>query len=186
MAIKAVIKEMRDKMLKSEQVFIHELAGVRTGKASPALIENVQVEAYGTVMRIRELATITTPEPRVLVIQPWDPSVVGAIEKGIQKANLGLNPVVDGKVLRIVFPELTTQRRQELTKLVRKMAEDARVAIRNIRREALERLKKLIKDEGLSEDEEKQAEKEVQKITDEFIGKIEEHLKRKEEEIMSV
>jgi len=186
MPVKPILKDIRERMIKAEQHFVHELAGVRTGKASTALVENIQVEAYGAVMRIREIASITTPEPRLLLIQPWDASLAPAIEKAILKSNLGLTPVVDNKVVRIVFPELTTERRQELIKVVRRMAEEARVAIRNLRREAMEQLRKEKKDGALPEDEERQAEKELQKITDEFVGKIDDHLKRKEEEIMSV
>lgn len=183
---KTILKEVKDRMFKSEQVFIHELAGVRTGKASPALVENVMVEAYGSQVRLKEVAAITTPEPRLLLIQPWDVNLIGAIEKAIQKANIGLTPIVDNKLVRIPFPELSAQRRQELVKAVRKMAEDARVAIRNIRRDAIERLKKMAKEGGISEDEQKHVEKELQKLTDEFIGKIDDHLKKKEQEIMSV
>jgi len=186
MPIKSILKEAREKMQKSEQVFVRELAGVRTGKASPALVEGVQVDAYGSQMRVRDVAAITTPEPRLLVIQPWDASLVHAIEKAILKSNLGLTPSIDGKIIRIAFPELTMERRQELIKVVRKMAEEARVAVRHVRREAIERLKKEAKSAGVSEDEEKHAEKDVQKLTDEFVGKIDEHLKKKEEEIMTV
>ena len=163
-----------------------EFAGVRTGKASPGLVENLTVEVYGSQMRLRELAAINAPEPRLLVITPWDASTVHPIEKAIQKANLGLNPSIDGKVIRITFPELSTERREEFTKIVRKLAEDGRVAIRHVRREAIERLKKEAKGGGVTEDEERHAEKEVQKLTDEFIQKIDEHLKAKEEEIMTV
>ncbi|RME94268.1 MAG: ribosome recycling factor [Verrucomicrobia bacterium] len=186
MPIKEILKEAREKMQKTEQVLLHEFAGIRTGKASPTLVENVMAEVYGSQMRIRELAAITTPEPRILVITPWDASTVHAIEKAIQKANLGLNPSVDGKIIRIVFPELSTERREEFKKVARKMAEEARVAVRHVRRDAIERLKKEAKAGGVGEDEEKHAEKEVQKLTDDFIKKIDEHLAHKEEEIMTV
>ncbi|MCP5521812.1 MAG: ribosome recycling factor [Verrucomicrobiales bacterium] len=186
MPINDILKEAREKMHKTEQVVLHEFSGVRTGKASPTIVENVAADVYGSQMRLRELAAITAPEPRMLVITPWDAGTVHAIEKGIQKANLGLNPSIDGKIIRIVFPELSTERREEFTKIVRKMAEDGRVAVRHVRRDAIEHLKKLAKSGGVTEDEEKHAEKEVQKLTDENIKKIDEHLAHKEKEIMTV
>jgi ribosome recycling factor len=186
MTLDDILLESEEKMSKTEQVLLHEFAGVRTGKASPGLVENLQVEAYGSHMRLRELAGITTPEPRMLVIQPWDASMLHPIEKAIQKANLGLNPAIDKKVIRVVFPELSTERRQEFTKIVKKMAEDARVAIRHVRRDAIEHLKKTAKAGGVTEDEEKHAEKEVQKLHDEYIKKIDDHLVVKEKEIMTV
>jgi len=173
-------------MIKTEQVVINEFAGVRTGKASAALVENVTVEVYGAQMRIRELAGITTPEPRMLVIQPWDLNSLHPIEKAIQKANLGLMPAIQGKIIRLVFPELSQERRQEFVKISKKMAEDGRVAIRHVRRDAMELLKKHVHDSGVTEDEEKQAEKDLQKLTDQYIAKIDEHLAHKEKEIMTV
>jgi len=186
MTLDDILLEAEDKMIKSEQVVVNEFAGVRTGKASPALVENVLVEVYGSNMRIRELAGITTPEPRTLAIQPWDANTVHPIEKAIQKANLGLNPAVQGKLIRIFFPELSTERRQEFVKIVKKMAEDGRVAIRHVRRDAMDQLKKHAHDSGVTEDEEKQAEKDLQKLTDDYIAKIDQHLAHKEKEIMTV
>jgi len=186
MALDDILLETEEKMLKTEQHLQHELAAVRTGKASPALVENIQAEVYGSHMRIRELAGITTPEPRMIVIQPWDMGSLQPIEKAIQKANLGLNPAVQGKIIRIALPDLSEERRHELVKAVKKMTEDARVAIRNVRREAIEHLKKEAKRGGVSEDEEKHAEKEVQKLTDDYIAKLESHLAHKEKEIMAV
>lgn len=186
MLIKAILKETEEKMKKTEQVVLHEFAGVRTGKASPGLVENITAEVYGSQMRLRELAAINAPEPRMLVITPWDASTLHPIEKAIQKANLGLNPAIDGKVIRLSFPELSTERREEFTKIVKKLAEDGRVAVRHVRREAIERLKKDAKSGGVSEDEERHAEKEVQKLTDHYIKLIDDHLKAKEEEIMTV
>jgi len=186
MTINSILAEAKEKMQKTEQVVLHEFAGVRTGKASAALIENIPVEAYGSQMRLRELAGITTPEPRVLVVQPWDMGTLHAIEKAIQKSNLGLNPAVDKKVLRIVFPELSTERRQEFVKIVKKMAEDGRVAVRHVRRDAIEQLKKAAKAGGVTEDEEKHAEKDVQKYHDDYIAKIDQHAAHKEKEIMTV
>ncbi|HXR04049.1 MAG TPA: ribosome recycling factor [Verrucomicrobiae bacterium] len=186
MTLDDILLEAEDKMIKTEQVVINEFAGVRTGKASAALVENVTVEVYGAQMRIRELAGITTPEPRMLVIQPWDLNSLHPIEKAIQKANLGLMPAIQGKIIRLVFPELSQERRQEFVKISKKMAEDGRVAIRHVRRDAMELLKKHVHDSGVTEDEEKQAEKDLQKLTDQYIAKIDEHLAHKEKEIMTV
>ena len=178
--------EAEDKMSKTEHVVVSEFTGVRTGKASPALVENILVEVYGAQMRIRELAGITTPEPRALTIQPWDVNSLHPIEKAIQKSNLGLTPSIQGKAIRIFFPELSQERRQEFVKIVRKMAEDGRVAIRHVRRDAMEQLKKHGHDSGTTEDDVKQAEKELQKLTDEYSAKIDQHLAHKEKEIMTV
>lgn len=186
MALDDYLLEAEDKMTKTEQVVINEFAGVRTGKASPALVENIMVEVYGSQMRVRELAGITTPEPRVLAIQPWDMASLHPIEKAIQKSNLGLTPSIQGKLIRLFFPELSQERRQEFVKIVRKMAEDARVAVRHVRRDTMEQLKKHAHDSGVTEDEVKHAEKELQKLTDEYIAKIDQHLAHKEKEIMTV
>jgi ribosome recycling factor len=173
-------------MQKTEHVVQQEFSGVRTSKASPALVENIMVEVYGSHMRIRELAGITAPEPRLLLIQPWDANSVHPIEKAIQKANLGLNPSVDKKLIRIVLPELSQERRVEFTKVVKNMAENGRVAVRHVRRDAIEHLKKETKEGLITEDELKHTEKEVQKLTDQYIANIDEHLAHKEKEIMTV
>ena len=186
MALDDILLEAEEKMIKTEEVVQHEFSGVRTGKASPALVENIMVEVYGSQMRIRELAGITTPEPRLLVIQPWDAGTVHPIEKAIQKANLGFNPSVQGKFIRIVLPELSEERRHEFVKVIKKMAEDGRIAIRHVRRDAIEHLKKEAKAGGITEDDEKHAEKEVQKLTDQYIAKIDAHVLHKEKEIMTV
>ena len=186
MTMDDILLEAEEKMGKTEEVVVNEFSGIRTGKASPGLVENVQVDVYGSTMRIRELAGITTPEARVIMIQPWDAGTVHAIEKAIQKANLGLNPAVDQKRIRIILPELSTERRNEFVKIVRKLSEDGRVAVRHVRRDAMEHLKKLAKDGELREDEEKAAEKEIQKLTDQYIAKIDQHLAHKEKEIMTV
>jgi len=186
MALDDILLEAEEKMTKTEQVLQHECSGVRTGKASPGLVENIQVEVYGSNMRIRELAGITTPESRVIMISPWDASTLHPIEKAIQKSNLGLNPAVDKKVIRIVLPDLSTERRLEFSKIVKKMTEDGRVAIRHIRRDAIEAIKKESKAGGITEDEVEGAEKEVQKLTDQYIGKLDSHLAHKEKEIMTV
>ena len=186
LSVDDILLEAEDKMSKTEHVLQNELTGVRTGKASPALVENIMVEVYGSQMRIRELAGITTPEPRTLAIQPWDMASIHPIEKAIQKANLGLNPAIQGKLIRLFFPELSEERRKEFVKIVHKMTEEAKVALRHIRRDAMDLLKKG-KDAGkIPEDDEKHGEKEIQKLTDEYSGKLEAHLAHKEKEIMTV
>lgn len=186
MTVDDILLEAEEKMIKTEEVLVHEFSGVRTGKASPALVENILVEVYGSNMRIRELAGITTPEPRMLVITPWDTGTTHPIEKAIQKTNLGLNPTVQGKLIRIVLPELSTERRQEFVKVVHKMAENARVAVRHVRRDAMDQLKKEVKASTMAEDDEKHGEVEVQKLTDQYVAKIDAHLAHKEKEIMTV
>ena len=186
MTLDDYLLEAEDKMIKTESVVVNEFAGVRTGKASPALVENLLVEVYGSQMRIRELAGITTPEPRTLTIQPWDMNSLHPIEKAIQKSNLGLTPAVQGKSIRLFFPELSTERREEFVKIIRKMAEDGRVAIRHVRRDTMDQLKKHGHDSGVTEDDAKQAEKELQKLTDQYIGKLDTHVANKEKEIMTV
>jgi ribosome recycling factor len=186
MALDDILLEAEEKMSKTEQVAQHDFAGLRTGRASPVLVENIPVDAYGSIMRIRELAGITVPEPRVLVIQPWDASTVHPIEKAILKSNLGITPAVQGKVIRLVLPELSQERRHEMVKIVRKLAEDGRIAIRHVRRDAIEAVKKESKGGGIEEDQVETAEKDVQKLTDEYIAKIDVLLAAKEKEIMTV
>ena len=181
-----ILLEAEEKMIKTEQVVVNEFTGVRTGKASAGLVENIQVEVYGSLMRIRELAGITTPESRLLVIQPWDISTIQPIEKAIQKSNLGLSPAVQGKVIRLAFPELSTERRQEFVKIIKRMSEEGRVAVRHVRRDSLELLKKAKTAGGVGEEEIESAEKEIQKLTDQYIGKIDGHVVTKEKEIMTV
>jgi len=181
-----ILMEAEDRMIKTEQVVINEFTGVRTGKASSALVENIMVEVYGAQVRIREVAGITTPEPRMLVLQPWDMNSLHPIEKAIQKANIGLTPAIHGKVIRLIFPELSQERRQEFVKITKKMAEDGRVAIRHVRRDAMDLLKKHAHDSGITEDQEKQAEKDLQKLTDQYITRIDTHVTGKEKEIMTV
>lgn len=186
MTIDEILFETEEKMQKTEEHVLHEFSTVRTGKASAALIENVMIEAYGSNMRLKELATITTPEARMLVVQPFDQSTLKAVEKGIQAAGLGLNPTSQGRFLRIILPELSSERRQEFVKLCKRMSEDGRVAIRNERRHAIELLKKTKGTAGVSEDAIEAAEKDIQKLTDGFIAKIDVHLAQKEQEILKV
>ena len=181
-----ILLEAEEKMIKTEHVVQNEFAGVRTGKASATLVENIQAEVNGSMMRIRELAGITTPEPRTLSIQPWDVNSLHAIEKAIQKSNLGLSPAIQGKNIRLFFPELSQERRMEFTKIIKKMAEDGKVAIRHVRRDAMEQIKKHAHDSGTTEDEVKQAEKDLQKLTDTYSAKIDAHVTTKEKEIMTV
>jgi ribosome recycling factor len=186
MTLDEILMEAEERMIKSEQAIVNEFANVRTGKASAGLIENIQAEVYGSMMRIRELANISSPEPRMLVVTPWDVAALQPIEKAIQKANIGISPVVQGKLLRLSFPELSTERRQEFVKLIKKMAEDARVSVRHVRRDAMDLFKKHAHDSGITEDGKKQAEKDLQKLTDDYIGKIDGHVTHKEKEIMTV
>lgn len=186
MALDDLLLEAEDKMSKTEQVVVNGFAGVRTGKASTSLVENLPVEVYGSIMRVRELAGITTPEPRTLTIQPWDANSLHPIEKAIQKSNLGLTPSIQGRAIRLFFPELSQERRQEFVKIVRKMAEDGRVAIRHIRRDTLDLVKKHAHDSGITEDDVERSEKDLQKFTDDHIAKIDVLLTAKEKEILTV
>ncbi len=186
MELDAIIKDCDDKMKKSVEVVQHELATIRTGKASPALVEGLQVDCYGSLMRLKELAGISTPEPRGIVIQPWDPTQIPAIEKAIQASGLGLTPSNDGKVIRLNLPELTEERRKDLAKVVKKMAEEGRVALRNIRRDVNGAIQKLLKDSKITEDEKFGGEKKVQDKTNVFIKHVDDLLKHKEQEILTV
>jgi ribosome recycling factor len=186
MALDDILLEAEEKMTKTEQIVQHEFAGLRTGRASPVLVENIMAEVYGSHIRIRELAGITTPEPRVLVIQPWDAGTLHPIEKAILKSNLGVTPAVQGRLIRLVLPELSEERRHEMVKIVRKLAEDGRIAIRHVRRDAIEAVKKESKAGGVAEDDIEVEEKEIQKLTDQYIAKVDTHLAAKEKEIMTV
>lgn len=161
-----------------------ELAGVRTGRASISLLDSIQVEAYGTQMPLNQVATLSIPEPTLIVAQPFDQSLSSAIERAIQKSPLGLNPSSDGKVIRIPVPPLTEERRKELSRLVHRYAEEGRNAVRQVRRDANDRVKKLVKEQGISEDEERRALDEIQKLTDQFIGQIDEMQKKKDAELL--
>ena len=186
MPVDDILMTAEAKMQKTAEVIMREFTRVRTGKASPGLVENLLVDVYGSQMRLREVASITTPESRTLAIQPWDVSTVGSIEKAIQKANLGLNPAVDGKLIRINLPELSEERRVEFTKIVKRMTEDGRVSVRHVRRDAMDVIKKETKTGIITEDEGSQGEKEIQKLTDKYIAKLDTHLEKKEKEIMTV
>jgi len=164
----------------------HELGGLRTGRASASLIEPVHVDAYGQSMSINQLATISVPESRMLAVQVWDKGMVGAVERAIRDSNLGLSPVTEGQTLRIRIPELNEQRRKEMVKVAHRYAEEARVAVRHVRRDGIDHLKRLLKDKLISEDDEKRHAGEVQKVTDQQIGEIDAALATKEKEIMQI
>lgn len=175
-----------DKMDKSVDFLHQEFNGLRTGKASPSLVENITVDYYGSATRLKELAGIATPEPRLIVINPYDPSALSAIEKSILAANVGITPMNDGRVIRIPIPELSEERRKELLKVAKRMTEDQRVAIRNVRREANDQIKLLQKNSTISEDERDGGLEEIQRLTDEHIKKIDEMLAAKETDVMEV
>jgi ribosome recycling factor len=181
-----VLLDVEEKMDNTAKVLKDQFAGLRTGKASPALVENVQVAYYGTPTRLRDIAGISAPEPRLLVVNPYDPTAHADIEKAILAANLGVTPRNDGRVIRIPIPELSEERRKEIVKVARRQAEEARVAIRNVRRDANEAVKALQKNGKVSEDERDQALAEVQKSTDAHIVKIDAEVKAKETELMMV
>lgn len=181
-----ILLEAEDKMEKTAHFLGEQFSGIRTGKASPALVENVKVMYYGAPTRLRELAGIATPEPRLIVISAYDPTALGEIEKAILAANLGVTPMNDGRVIRIPIPELNEERRTELTKVAKRMAEEARVAVRNERRSANDQVKALQKAGKIPEDERDEALKQIQESTDQHIQKIDETLRQKDVEIMEV
>jgi ribosome recycling factor len=180
------LSDLKRRMQGAISTLKHEMGGLRTGRASASLIEPVQVEAYGQAMPLNQVATISVPEPRMLSVQVWDKSMVNAVDKAIRNSNLGLSPTVEGQILRIRIPELNEQRRKEMVKVAHKYAEDARVAVRHVRRDGLDTLKKLLKDKAISEDDEKRHESEVQKVTDQCVSEVDSALAAKEREIMQV
>ncbi len=185
-SIDDVMLDAEDRMEKALEYLHHEFAGVRTGRASASLVDHLQVPYYGTSTRLLELAGISTPEPRLIVINPYDPTALSAIEKAIMAANIGVTPVSDGRVIRLSIPELSEERRKELVKVARRLAEECRVAIRNIRRDANEHIKTLQKKSVVSEDERDAALAEVQKSTDDATARVDRDVSAKEEEIMAV
>jgi ribosome recycling factor len=180
------LSELKRRMQATHAQLKHELGGLRTGRASASLLEPVQVEAYGQRMPINQVATISVPEPRALTVSVWDKSMVSAVDRSIRDANLGLSPTVEGTTLRIRIPELNEQRRKEMVKVAHKYSEDARVAVRHVRRDGFDILKRLLKDHAIAEDDEKRHETEVQKATDDAIRDIDALLAAKEKEIMQV
>jgi len=180
------LKDIERRMQGAFEVFKEELAGLRTGRASISLLEPIQVEVYGSVMPLNAVASVSVPEPRMLSVQVWDQGNTKAVEKAIRDSGLGLNPMAEGTTIRVNIPPLTEDRRKDLIKVAGKYAEQARVSIRNVRRDGMEALKRLEKDNEISEDERKKREKDVQKKTDEAVGRVDEALATKEQEIMQV
>ena len=179
-----ILSEMQAKMKKTEEALKREFMRIRTGRASTALLDGIKVDCYDTQMPLEQVSTISVPESRLMTIQPWDQSIIGNIEKSILKSELGLTPMNDGKLIRISIPPLTEERRKELAKMAKKMAEDSKIAIRNLRREANEMFKELKNEKEISEDELYKSQDEVQKITDQFTKKIDEITAQKEKEIV--
>jgi ribosome recycling factor len=184
--IDSFLGDATQRMDKSVEATHEHFNSVRTGRASSALLDRITIDYYGTPTPLKNLATISAPEPRMLTIQPFDPSAIKQIEKAVLESDLGLTPSSDGKLVRLPIPQLTEERRKELVKLVRQMAEEGRIAVRNVRRDAIKHLEELVKNGDAGDDAERVAETRVQKLTDEHIGKIDELLKRKEAEIMEV
>jgi ribosome recycling factor len=181
-----VLSDLKQEMEKTVKGFTNELKRIRTGRASTAILDGIRVEYYGNPTPLNQLATVSAPEPRLIVIQPWDAGSIGDVEKAILKSDLGLTPQNDGKVIRITIPNLTEERRKELVKMVRKMSEDFKVALRNHRRDSIEFLKELKKEKGISEDDYFRLHERVQEITDEYIKNTDEILVEKEKEIMEI
>ena len=179
-------EEIEEKMKKAVSVFEEQLAGVRAGRANPKILDKVLVEYYGVPTPINQVANIMVPEARMIAIQPWDASILKDVEKAILEANIGINPNNDGKVIRLIFPELTEERRKELVKDIKKMSEDSKIALRNIRRDGIDSYKAKEKASEITEDDLHGAEEDIQKLTDKYVGKVEELVDAKEKEIMSI
>ena len=183
---KEIIKNAGERMDKTIATIQSDLGSLRAGRANPKILDKITVDYYGTPTALNQVGNISTPEPRLLVIAPWEPKMIGPIEKAIQKSDLGINPSNDGKVVRLLVPELTGERRKELCKQVKKMVDEGKVAVRNIRRDAMETIKKMKKDSDITEDDQKIAEKDLQKVTDSHIEELDKIGADKEKEIMSV
>ncbi|MFM8715467.1 MAG: ribosome recycling factor [Spartobacteria bacterium] len=186
MSIEEILFEAEEGMEKAVAFMTHEFAAIRTGKASPALVENIDVEAYGSTMKLKQLALITTPEPRLLVVQPFDAATVRDIERALNESRIGIHPAVDGKLIRLPIPELSEERRRDLAKTVKGISEESRVRVRSSRRNAMDAAKKTQKDGKMSEDELRDTEGEVQKLTDRFVADIDKHTAAKETELMKI
>jgi ribosome recycling factor len=185
-SVKEVTAHSKTRMEKVLTDLQHDMSSIRTGRASISLLDNVRVDYYGTPTALNQLATLHVPEPAMITVQPWDVSQIGAIEKGIRSADLGLNPSNDGKIVRVPIPPLNEERRKDLVKKLHHVAEDHRVALRNIRRDANENIKKLLKDKAISEDDDRRAHDEIQKLTDSYIQKLDVAAKAKEKEILEI
>ena len=184
--VKDILKQTTERMSKAVEHVSLEFNKIRTGKASVALLEGIKVEYYGNPTPLNQVATLNTPDFHTITIQPWDKTIIGAIDKAVLNANLGLNPISDGNIVRVPIPPLNEERRKELVKLVKKLSEDGRISVRNIRRDEIEKLKKTEKEEHISEDDRKNGEQEIQKLTDKYIKEIDNLLAKKEKEIMEV
>jgi ribosome recycling factor len=181
-----ILKTAEHKMSKAVEILGQDLQSVRTGRASPALLDRIQVDYYGSPTPINGVANISTPDPRMVVVQPWDRSMLQVIEKAIQKSDLGINPTNDGQVIRLVLPQPTQERRRDLVKQVHQRAEEARVAVRNCRRDALDHIRKAEKDGGISQEDERRAQERLQKLTDSYVKRVDEVSRNKETEVMEV
>ncbi len=181
-----VLNTAKEKMQKTCAVYERDLMGLRAGRANPQLLDRIMVDYYGTPTPIPQIGNISSPEPRLLIIAPWEAKMIPQVEKAIQKSDLGLNPSNDGKIIRLVFPELNEERRKDLTKIASRGAEEAKVAIRSIRRDGIEQIKKLKKNSEITEDDQRKAEEDMQKITDKAIKQVDEIYAKKEKEIMEV
>ncbi|MDQ2986372.1 MAG: ribosome recycling factor [Armatimonadota bacterium] len=184
--MKDYVADAKERMTHAVEATVRDFQTIRTGRASPAMLDRIEVDAYGSAMPINQLANISVPEPRQLLIQPYDKSMTQAIEKAIQKSDLGINPIVDGNGIRLTIQQMTEDRRKELVKQVHGRAEEGRVAIRNVRRDAIDHLKKAEKAKEMSEDELKRHEVEVQKLTDKYVAEVDDHQKKKDVELMEV
>ncbi len=184
--LRTLYKDAENKMKKTISVYSEELQSIRAGRANPALLDKITVDYYGQETPLKQVGGVSAPEPRLLVIQPWDMNLIPIIEKEILKSDLGLNPSNDGKLIRLVIPMLTEERRKDLSKVVKKNGENAKIAVRNIRRDLMETLKKLEKDKEISEDDRRIAEDEIQKITDKYIKEIDKITDKKEDELMEI
>ena len=184
--VQEVLNDATAKIGKSFETLKSQFAGLRTGKASPAMVDQIKVDYYGTPTPIQQIATVSSPDPRTLLIQPWETKLLKDIEKAIQMSDLGINPQNDGRVIRLAFPQLTEERRKELAKQVKKYGDDSKVAIRNIRRDAMEKFKAQKKKSEITEDDLKDIEKELQKITDDYVKKIDELVAKKDKELQSI
>ena len=184
--MKTILKDAESKMQKALDRLDYEYSTIRAGRANPAVLEKVSVDYYGAMTPINQMAAVSVAEARILVIQPWDVSTLKAIEKAILNSDIGITPTNDGKVLRLVFPQLTEERRKDLCKSINKYGEECKVAVRNVRREAMDKMKSKKKDGELTEDDMKSGEKDVQKLTDKYCDKVDQHVSDKEKEIMSI
>jgi len=186
MEVKKVHSDTEERMKKAIDAISRELSTIRTGRATTALLEGIKVDYYGTITPINQVASVTIPDPRLLVIQPWEKKMITEVAKAIQRADLGLNPITDANVVRLPIPPLTEERRKELVKIVKKITEEGKIAVRNIRRDANDRLKQAEKDKEISEDDSRKAQEKVQELTDKFIEQVEELFNKKEQEVMEV